>query len=283
MTGFRKHVLGYIALALVCALTATAVVTFNAAGSANAETVVLTSPFTEAVAKVRDSVVGVNNYQLVTYSNSNGGSYYNDPWSYFFGNGNGYGYGYGYGNGGRNNPGGQDSSREIQSGSGSGVVVAKDYVLTNYHVVDGASSLKISVLRDGDTEATLYDATVAASDESKDVAVLYVPNLPLEPVELGDSDQLVVGDWAICIGNPGNGRNGDRRYYLRPGPGGFLQHDHDRQVRPEDQDRQQDDSDRRGHQQRQQRRRHVQHGRPAGRYSEHEVQRHPLLHELHGY
>ena len=205
MTGFRKHVLGYIALALVCALTATAVVTFNAAGSANAETVVLTSPFTEAVAKVRDSVVGVNNYQLVTYSNSNGGSYYNDPWSYFFGNGNGYGYGYGYGNGGRNNPGGQDSSREIQSGSGSGVVVAKDYVLTNYHVVDGASSLKISVLRDGDTEATLYDATVAASDESKDVAVLYVPNLPLEPVELGDSDQLVVGDWAICIGNPGNG------------------------------------------------------------------------------
>ena len=84
-------------------------------------------------------------------------------------------------------------------------MVAKNYVLTNYHVVDGASSLKISVLKDGDDEPTLYDATVAASDANKDVAVLYVPDLPLEPVELGDSDQLVVGDWAICIGNPGNG------------------------------------------------------------------------------
>ena len=208
MTGtFRKHVIGYIALALVCALAATAIAVFNTSTKANAETVVLTSPFTEAVAKVRDSVVGVNNYQLVTYSGSQGGGdYYSNPWEYFFGYGSG-GYGYGYGNGrgnGRGN-GSQDSSREVQSGSGSGVVVAKEYVLTNYHVVDGASSLKVSVLKDGEDEATLYDATVAASDENKDVAVLYVPGLPLNPVELGDSDQLVVGDWAICIGNPGNG------------------------------------------------------------------------------
>ena len=210
MTGtFRKHIMGYIALALVCALAATAIAVVNTTNQASAETVVLTSPFTEAVAKVRDSVVGVNNYQLVTYSSSQGGSdYYSNPWEYFFGYGSG-GYGYGYGNGrngsGRNGGGSQDTSKEMQIGSGSGVVVAKDYVLTNYHVVDGASSLKVSVLRDGDDEATLYDATVAASDETKDVAVLYVPGLPLNPVELGDSDQLVVGDWAICIGNPGNG------------------------------------------------------------------------------
>ena len=204
---FRKHILGYIAVALVCAMAVTAVAVFHSPNQASAETVVLTSPFTEAVAKVRDSVVGVNNYQLVTYSGSQGGSYYDFPWDYFFGFGSGsYGGSYGgRGNGRGNGRDSQDSSKEVQIGSGSGVVVAKNYVLTNYHVVDGASSLKISVLKDGDDEPTLYDATVAASDASKDVAVLYVPDLPLEPVELGDSDQLVVGDWAICIGNPGNG------------------------------------------------------------------------------
>ncbi len=198
MTGtFRKHILGYIAMALVFALAVTAVAVFRGTGAANAETVVLTSPFTEAVAKVRDSVVGVNNYQLVSYGGSN--DYYS-PWDYFY-----YGYGYPNGRGNGRGNGSQDSSKEVKSGSGSGVVVAKEYVLTNYHVVQNASSLKVSVLKDGETEATLYDATVAASDENKDVAVLYVPGLPLEPVELGDSDQLVVGDWAICIGNPGNG------------------------------------------------------------------------------
>ena len=48
---------------------------------------------------------------------------------------------------------------------------------------------KISV---GDNDEKLYDATVAASDENKDVAVLYVPGLELEPVKLGDSDSLMV-------------------------------------------------------------------------------------------
>ena len=92
----------------------------------------------------------------------------------------------------------QPETSEVKYASGSGVVIAKEYVLTNYHVIDGSSSLKISV---GGDDSNLYEATVAASDADKDLAVLHVPGLPLEPVELGDSDQLVVGDWAICIGN----------------------------------------------------------------------------------
>ncbi len=195
-----KKVLGVIALALVCVMAGT-VFGMNRP-AAQAETVVLTSPFTAAIAQVRDSVVGVNNYQIVNnYSNGygnggygNGGSY-GFPWDYFFGYGNG-GYGNGYGNGGGYQ---QPEAREEKYGSGSGVVIAKEYVLTNYHVIDGAHSLKISV---GDNEEKLYDASVAASDESKDVAVLYVPGLELEPVKLGDSDSLMVGDWAIAIGNP---------------------------------------------------------------------------------
>ena len=195
-----KKVLGVIALALVCVMAGT-VLGMNRP-AAQAETVVLTSPFTAAIAQVRDSVVGVNNYQIVNnYSNGygnggygNGGSY-GFPWDYFFGYGNG-GYGNGYGNGGGYQ---QPEAREEKYGSGSGVVIEKEYVLTNYHVIDGAHSLKISV---GDNDEKLYDATVAASDENKDVAVLYVPGLELEPVKLGDSDSLMVGDWAIAIGNP---------------------------------------------------------------------------------
>ena len=193
-----KKVLGVIALALVCVMAGT-VFGMNRP-AAQAETVVLTSPFTAAIAQVRDSVVGVNNYQIVNnYNNGygnggygNGGSY-GFPWDYFFGYGNG---GYGNGSGGGYQ---QPEAREEKYGSGSGVVIEKEYVLTNYHVIDGAHSLKVSV---GDNDEKLYDATVAASDESKDVAVLYVPGLELEPVKLGDSDNLMVGDWAIAIGNP---------------------------------------------------------------------------------
>ena len=190
---FSKKVLGYIALAMVCVLAGTAIGITQPAEAA--ETVVLTSPFTEAITKVRDSVVGVYNYQLMrTYPNGyNGyGGYGMNPWDIF---GDYFGYGYGYGNGnGRD----QQPEQEVKYASGSGTVIAKEYVLTNYHVVSDASSLKISV--DGG-DSNLYEATVAAQDPDKDLAVLYVPGLPLEPVELGDSDQLQVGDWAINIGN----------------------------------------------------------------------------------
>ena len=186
----NRKVMGIIALALVCVFAGTVIGATQPAANAE-EKVVLTSPFTEAIAKVRNSVVGVNNYQMV---NNNYGGYDNFggyfPWSYFGGYGNGYGS-YGY-----NQP---DSSQEVKYGSGSGVVIAKEYVLTNYHVVEDAHSLKISL---DDDEKNLYDATVVASDADKDVAVLHVPGLPLEPVELGNSDDLVIGDWVVCIGNP---------------------------------------------------------------------------------
>ena len=192
----NRKVLSVIALALVCVFAGTVIGASQPSANAE-EKVVLTSPFTEAIAKVRDSVVGVNNYQIVNNYGSgydNFGGYF--PWSYFgYGNG-GYGNG-GYGNGyGRNQP---ETSEEVKYGSGSGVVIAKEYVLTNYHVVENAHSLKISI---GDDEDNLYDATVVASDADKDVAVLNVPGLPLEPVELGDSEKLVIGDWVVCIGNP---------------------------------------------------------------------------------
>ena len=190
----NKKTFAWISLALVCVLAGTFIGSGVRASAADETRVVLTSPYTEAIAKVGDSVVGVNNYQIVNNYGNGGYDIYGFPWSYFgFGNGygNGFGNGYGYSK--------PESSEEVKYGSGSGVVVEKEYVLTNYHVVDGAHSLKISV---GDDQENLYDATVAAYDEDKDVAVLYVPGLPLDPVELGDSEDLVVGDWVVNIGNP---------------------------------------------------------------------------------
>ena len=192
--------LGVMALAVACLLLGSTVLAGQPARAANSVMAASSaSPFVEPIAKVKDSVVGVNNYQLVSNSYGNYGNGYGYfPWGDFFGFGNGYGNGYGtgYGNG---NP---DSNREVKYGSGSGVVVAKEYVMTNYHVVDGASSLEVAVTVEGKEEPELLKATVAASDSDLDVAVLYVPGLELEPVALGDSDALQVGDLVFNIGNP---------------------------------------------------------------------------------
>lgn len=188
-TETKKTLKTYMAIALALAVVmagSTALIRMNATAGAETATItenstVVASPFTEAVEKVHGSVVGVSNYTNYTNTNSYGGLY-------------GFGYGFGFGNGGSR--GGEDSNRQVLQGTGSGVVVAKGYVLTNYHVVENASMLEVT---SGDDT---YSATVAGYDESLDLAVLKVEDLPLEPVVLGDSDALKVGDWAICIGNP---------------------------------------------------------------------------------
>ena len=174
---WRKHGIGYLAIALV--ITMVGFAAFNSFGAKaesgttdTANTVVVTSPFTEAIKEVKSSVVGVSNYQMVRYST--GGS-----WS----------WGFGYDRG-------ESTIQEVEAATGSGVVIAEDTVLTNFHVVEGASSLKITT---GDNE---FDATLLAYDENLDVAILKADGLNLPAVTLGDSDTLQVGDWAICIGNP---------------------------------------------------------------------------------
>lgn len=182
-----KHLMGYVAIALVCvmlgsALTLTLNPSAQAENSAAPATVVVQSPFTAAIAQVRGSVVGVNNYQTVRYS-TGGRNYF------------GFGYGYGYDNG-------QSKTQEVLASTGSAVVIGPDYVLTNYHVVEDASKLEVSVIPQGEEEAVTFAASLVASDENLDIAILYAPGLNLEPVALGDSDSLQVGDWTICIGNP---------------------------------------------------------------------------------
>ncbi len=94
-----------------------------------------------------------------------------------------------------NNP---NNSREVQS-AGSGVIVdAKNgYILTNHHVVSGADKIQISLI----DENTL-DAEIIGSDPATDIAVLKVEAENLTDIDIGDSDQVEVGDFVIAIGNP---------------------------------------------------------------------------------
>ena len=82
--------------------------------------------------------------------------------------------------------------------SGSGFIYSDDgYILTNYHVVEDSNSISVS-LYDGRT----LDAKLVGYDESNDIAVLKVEAENLQPVIIGDSSNLNVGDSVIAIGNP---------------------------------------------------------------------------------
>src|SRR5579859_1085549 len=83
---------------------------------------------------------------------------------------------------------------------GSGVIVdKKGYILTNNHVVDGAT--KIQVQLNGD--ATRYTAKLVGTDEETDLAVLKIEtNRDLAAAKLGNSDGVKVGDWVLAIGSP---------------------------------------------------------------------------------
>ena len=181
-----RRFVGCVALCLSCIMIGSAL-TLSANPTAQAETVIHTSPFTAAIAQVRDSVVGVSNYQKVTYRNYGSGSYFGFPFD----------FGYGYGNGRQQEP----ETREELASTGSGVVVGEGFILTNFHVVEDADKLKVTVTGD-DGKTDEYAATLVAWDETLDAAILYAPKCKLPAVTLGDSDKLLVGDWAICIGNP---------------------------------------------------------------------------------
>ena len=84
------------------------------------------------------------------------------------------------------------------SSTGSGVVLSSDgYVITNYHVVEGATAVSV-LLTDG-REMT---ARMVGGDKLSDLAVLMVDAQDLTPAEFGDSDSLRVGDTVVAIGDP---------------------------------------------------------------------------------
>jgi len=93
-----------------------------------------------------------------------------------------------------------DAPRERQfQSAGSGVIVdAKNgYIVTNYHVVENASEITVTLLDDRS-----FSAKVIGSDEGADIAVLQAKQPNLVAIALGDSARLEVGDYVVAIGNP---------------------------------------------------------------------------------
>ena len=87
--------------------------------------------------------------------------------------------------------------RDVRS-LGSGVIVdKKGYVLTNHHVVRGASLILVKL-----TDGRTFTAKLLGSDPLTDLAVLKIDGENLPTAELGDSDSLEVGQWVLAIGNP---------------------------------------------------------------------------------
>ncbi len=127
----------------------------------------------EAVAsKCLPSVAAID-----VFTRSGGG---NDIYSFIYGNG------------------AQGSGELEASGLGSGVVLSNDgYIVTNYHVVEGGEAYEVTV--GGET----YEADLVGSDPSSDVAVLKARDAKgLTAMEIGDSDDLTIGEWVMSIGSP---------------------------------------------------------------------------------
>ena len=98
-------------------------------------------------------------------------------------------------------PDANTDGRTVEQGSGSGIIINTDgYIVTNQHVIDGASELEV-ILNTG----TSYTATVIGDDAKTDLAVIKIEpkaEEPLTAATLGDSTTVEVGELAVAIGNP---------------------------------------------------------------------------------
>lgn len=100
---------------------------------------------------------------------------------------------YGPGAGGR-------EFKQYGSGSGSGVIVSGDgYIVTNNHVIENASEIEV-ILNDN----SKYTAKIVGADPSTDIAVLKIEAKNLNPIQLGNSDDIRIGEWVLAVGNPFN-------------------------------------------------------------------------------
>jgi serine protease Do len=138
----------------------------------------VSSGTTKAIAKVSDAVVSVINYQKTASSGSLDDLFGDSPAA------------------------NKEDAKEQPAGEGSGVIYKKDggdaYVVTNNHVVDGASSLEV-MLSNGDK----VKGTLVGKDAYSDLAVIKISSKEVTKVaEFGDSSKLTVGEPAIAIGSP---------------------------------------------------------------------------------
>jgi serine protease Do len=105
-----------------------------------------------------------------------------------------FGFGFGFGH-----PGQRGTREYTREGLGSGVIISSDgLVVTNNHVAGEVDELKV-ILHDG----TEVEAKLVGADPRTDLALIRIEtHLPLQPIAMGDSDRLRVGEWVLAIGSP---------------------------------------------------------------------------------
>lgn len=123
-----------------------------------------------------------------------------DPFSDFFGDPFGF-----FGNP-RSGQGGTQK-RQVQTpkreASGSGVIISPDgYIVTNNHVVEGADQLTVTL-----NDNREYNARIIGTDKTSDLALIKVDGKNLPAIQIGNSDDLKVGEWVLAVGNPFNLNN----------------------------------------------------------------------------
>jgi len=129
--------------------------------------------FTVAAEKTLNSVVHVKNTSYKTVR---------DPFKeYFYGQGSG-------------------SRQYSQIGTGSGVIISSDgYIITNNHVVKGASEIEVTL-----NNKKVLNARLIGTDPTNDIALLKVESEELPYIPFGNSDGVLVGEWVLAVGNPYN-------------------------------------------------------------------------------
>ena len=93
------------------------------------------------------------------------------------------------------------TKRQQQIGTGSGVIISSDgYIVTNNHVIDGATDLEITL-----NNRKKYKASLIGTDKKNDIALLKIDAEDILPyIPFSDSDNLNIGEWVLAVGNPYN-------------------------------------------------------------------------------
>lgn len=133
---------------------------------------------TETVKKVSPAIVGINVIEIREYKDPFF-SFFDDPFfQRYFGNRGTY-------------------NREVK-GLGSGYIISPDgYIVTNDHVAGNATKITVTL-----TDERTFDAEIVGTDNASDVCLLKIDGDNLPYVNLGNSDDIIIGEWVIALGNP---------------------------------------------------------------------------------
>jgi len=133
---------------------------------------------TETVKNVSPAIVGINVIEIREYQDPFF-SFFDDPFfQRFFGNRGTY-------------------NQEVK-GLGSGYIISPDgYIVTNDHVAGNATKITVTL-----TDGSSFDAKIIGSDNASDICLLKIDGKDLPYVTLGNSDEVIIGEWVIALGNP---------------------------------------------------------------------------------